>query len=57
MLGGGTVIEKVDPAVRAAAMRIAKGQARKELAEFYGLVEIGETATVDYLAKELEVQD
>jgi hypothetical protein len=53
----GTVIEKVDPAVREAAIRAAEDQARKELGETYGLVEIGETATVDHLMKDLEVQD
>ena len=53
----GTVIEKVDPAVREAAMRAAVDQARKELGDAYGLVEIGEIASVDQLMKGLEVQD
>jgi hypothetical protein len=53
----GTVIEKVDPAVREAAIRAAVDQARKELGDAYGLVEIGEIASVDQLMKGLEVQD
>jgi hypothetical protein len=57
MLGGATVIERVDPAVRDAALRAAKVHAQKELGEAYGLIEIGDTATVDHLMKELEVQD
>lgn len=52
-----TVIEKVDPAVREAARRAAMDQARKELGNAYGLVEIGEIASVDQLMKGLEVQD
>jgi hypothetical protein len=53
----GTVIERVDPAVREAAIRAAEDQARKELGDAYGLVEIGEIASVDQLMKGLEVQD
>ena len=53
----GTVIEKVDPAVREAATRAAVNEARKELGDAYGLVEIGEIASVDQLMKGLEVQD
>jgi hypothetical protein len=53
----GTVIEKVDPAVREAAHRAAVDQARKELGDAYGLVEIREIASVDQLMKDLEVQD
>ncbi len=49
--------EEVDPAVREAAIRAAEDQARKELGEIYGLVEIGETATIDCLMKELDVRD
>jgi hypothetical protein len=56
-LSFGTVIEKVDPAVREAALRAAEDQARKELGDAYGLVEIGEIASVDQLMKGLEVQD
>jgi hypothetical protein len=52
----GTLI-KVDPAVREAAIRAAVDQARKELGDAYGLVEIGEIASVDHLMKDLEVQD
>ena len=52
-----TVIEKVDPAVREAATRAAVDQARKELGDAYGLVEIGEAASVDRLMKDLEVQE
>jgi hypothetical protein len=51
------VVTKVDPAVRAAAIRAAVDQARKELGDAYGLVEIGDIATVDQLMKGLEVQD
>ena len=50
----------VDPAVREAAIRAAKGQAREELGEIYGLVElaqVGKEATVDWLMKDLEVQE
>jgi len=50
-------IRKVDPAVREAATRAAEAQIRKELGDAYELVEIGETATVDCLTKDLEVQD
>jgi hypothetical protein len=57
MLGGGTVIERVDPAVREAAMRVATAQARKELGEAYGLIEIGEAATVDHLMRDLEIEE
>ena len=49
--------EEVDPALRQAAIRAAKDQARKELGEIYGLVEVGEEATVDRLMKDLEVQE
>jgi hypothetical protein len=52
-----TVIERVDPAVRDAALRAAEDQARKELGDAYGLLEIGEIASVDQLMKDLEVQD
>jgi hypothetical protein len=54
---GARVMERVDPAVRDAALRAAKVYAQKELGEVYGLIEIGDTATVDHLMKELEVQD
>jgi hypothetical protein len=57
MLGGEKVIERVDPVVRDAALRAAKVQAHKELGEAYGLIEIGDTATIDHLMKELEIQD
>jgi hypothetical protein len=51
------VIERVDPAVREAAIRAADDQARKELGYAYEFVEIGATASVDHLMKDLEVQD
>jgi hypothetical protein len=54
-VGEGVVIERVDPAVRRAAIRAADDQARKELGELYELVEIGEVATPDRLSKELDV--
>ncbi len=38
-------------------LRAAEIQAREELGELYGLVEMGEEATVDYLMRDLEVQD
>ena len=53
----GTVIKEVDPAVREAAIRAADDQARKELGDAYGLVEIGEIASVDQLMEGLEVQE
>ncbi len=51
------VIEEVDPAARAAALRAAEDQARKELGDAYGLVKISGIASVDQLMKDLEVQD
>jgi hypothetical protein len=56
MFGEEAVTERVDPAVRAAAIRAANDQGRKELGELYGLVEIGQIATVDWLTKELDVR-
>jgi len=53
----GRVIEKVDPAVREAAMRAAINRARKELGETYGLVEMGEAVELDQLMKDLDVED
>ena len=52
-----TVIEKVDPAVRAAAIEAATDQARKELGEAYEFVKNHEIATVDHLMKDLDVHD
>lgn len=49
--------ESVDPAVRDAAIRGAEDQARRELGDAYGLLEIGEIASADRLMKDLEVQD
>ena len=37
--------------------RAAESEAREELGELYGLVEMGEEATIDCLTKNLEVQD
>jgi hypothetical protein len=42
---------------REAAIRAAEDQARKELGKSYQLVEIGETATVECLMRELEVEE
>lgn len=53
----GRVIERIDPAVREAAIRSADDQARKELGELYALVEIGKIATSDSLTKELDVRE
>jgi len=53
----GAVNERVDPAEREAAIRAAEDQARKELGDAYGLVEIEEIASADHLMKDLEVQD
>ena len=49
--------EEIDPAEREAAMRAAEDQARNELGDTYELVEIGETAKVDGLLKELEIEE
>ena len=57
MFNFGTVIEKVDPAVRAAAIEAATDQARKELGEAYEFVENNEIATVDHLMRDLDVHD
>jgi hypothetical protein len=38
-------------------MRVATAQARKELGEAYGLIEIGEAATVDHLMRDLEIEE
>jgi hypothetical protein len=47
----------VDPAAREEGIRAAQEQARTELGGTYELVEIGETATVNRLMADLEVQD
>jgi hypothetical protein len=49
--------KEVDPAARAAALQAADDQARKELGETYGLVEVGEIATIESLMKDLEILD
>jgi hypothetical protein len=54
MLG---MFEDIDPAQRKEAMQAAKDQARKELGDTYELVEIGETATVDGLLRDLGVEE
>jgi hypothetical protein len=51
------LFEDIDPAKREAAIRTAVDQARQELGDIYELVEIGGTATVDRLMKDLEVED
>jgi hypothetical protein len=50
-------VKQVDPAVREEATRAAEDQVRKEFGDRYELVEIGETATVDALMKDLAVLD
>jgi hypothetical protein len=55
---------KVDPAEREAALRereaalqAAHDQVRKELQDTYRLVEIGQTASIEYLLEELDVEE
>jgi hypothetical protein len=50
-------IDDVTPAQREAAVQAAEEQARKELGDSYALVEIGETATVDHLLKDLQLEE
>jgi hypothetical protein len=52
-----TTFEDIDPAKRKEAMRAAEDQAREELGDTYQLVEIGETATVDRLMKDLAIEE
>jgi hypothetical protein len=47
--------KEVDAAVRAAAIRAAEDQARKELGDIYELAEIDQIATVDHLIKDPEI--
>jgi hypothetical protein len=47
----------VNFARREEAMRLIEAQARKELGDNFALVEMGEVATLDHLAKELAVED
>jgi hypothetical protein len=47
----------LEPHEREAAIQAADAQARKELGEAYELVEVGETATVDRLLRDLGVED
>ena len=47
----------IDPVAREKEIRAAEDQARQELGDTYELVEIGKTATVDRLMRDLEVQD
>jgi hypothetical protein len=49
--------DNIDPAKRQELTRAADHQARQELGENYKLVEIGATATVDRLIKDLEVEE
>ena len=48
---------EVTPAQREAARQAADLQAREELGDTYELVELGETATVDRLLQDLEVEE
>src|SRR5262245_3606951 len=50
-------IDDVTPAQREAAMQAAEEQSRKELGDRYALAEIGETATVGQLLKDLQVEE
>jgi hypothetical protein len=50
-------IDDVTPAQREAAMQAAEEQSRKELGDRYALAEIGETATVGQLLKDLKVEE
>ena len=52
----GKVIEKVDPAVREAALRAAEDQARKELGDAYAFVENSKLGSVDQQMEGLEVE-
>jgi hypothetical protein len=52
----GNVIEKVDPAVREAALRAAEDQARKELGDAYAFVENSKLGSVDQQMEDLEVE-
>ena len=47
----------LEPHEREAAIQAARTQARKELGKTYELVEVGETATVERLLRDLEVED
>ncbi len=47
----------INPAAREKGLRAAEDQARQELGDTYELVEIGETATVDCLMRDSEVED
>jgi hypothetical protein len=49
--------ERIDPAEREAAIRAAEDQAREELSDRYEFVEIGYTATADFLIDNLNLQD
>jgi hypothetical protein len=51
------LLDEVDPAARKEATRAAEEQARKEFGIAYELVEIGETATIEGLLKELDVEE
>src|SRR5262245_10300743 len=50
-------IDDVTPDQREAAVQAAQEQARKELGDRYALAEIGETATVGQLLKDLQVEE
>jgi hypothetical protein len=47
----------LEPHERQAAIRAAEAQARKELGKTYELVEVGETATVERLLRDLGVEE
>jgi hypothetical protein len=49
-------IEEIQAAQCAAAIKDEEDSARKELGELYGLVAVGEIATIPYLERELQLQ-
>jgi hypothetical protein len=49
--------DDMDPAERQERYRAAKEQARQELGDIYGLIDIGEPATIEGLMKELDIKE
>jgi hypothetical protein len=48
---------KIDPDEQEAALKAVDDVVREEFGEFYGLLQIGDAATINGLMKELDVQD
>ncbi len=48
---------KIDPVEQKEALQALEDVVREEFGEFYGLLQIGNAATIDGLMKELDVQD